>query len=67
MINMKKIFINISVFIFISVLFSFLYYLTHQDEIVLSQDFSFIIYSLIGASSVFFAPLLQKFFNQLFK
>jgi len=63
---MKKTFISISVFIFISLLFSALYYFAHKEKVDLNQDLSFIIYSIIGASSVFFGPLLQKIFNRLF-
>ena len=62
---MRYILVNTAVFIFTVLLFTGLYYFFDQAEINESQDFSFVVYALIGGSSVFFAPWLEKAFKYI--
>jgi|688.fasta_scaffold420768_2 hypothetical protein len=51
-------------FICLSFLFSISYYFFNKKEIDKTKDYEFIVYSIIGASSVIFVPLIQKMFKK---
>lgn len=61
----KKMFLrDLILFIVLSFLFSISYYFFNKNEIDQSRNYEFIIYSIIGASSVIFVPLIQKLFKK---
>jgi len=51
-------------FICLSFLFAISYYFFNKKEIDKTKDYEFIVYSIIGASSVIFVPLIQKMFKK---
>ena len=56
---MKK-YSDIIIFLVVYVVFSTTYYLIYREEITRTKDYEFLIIGLIGASAVFFVPLIQK-------
>ena len=51
-------------FIALAILFAALYYLFNKEEINKTNNYEFVIYSILGASSVIFVPLIQKLFRK---
>lgn len=61
---MKKVFIELGIFLFIFLVFSVVYYFLNKTKIDHTKNYDFLIIILIGASSVFVVPFLQNFFKK---